>query len=112
MIDRLLLTYCCRECNGSVDYMPGALGATTEQEGNLNDCERALCDIMVWIENNFDMELSGIVRVVLQTRGSACTYHDYRFTPPILGHSAFVTIIRFDFLGLYFPYADPVATAG
>ena len=60
----------CRACNWNVYYRPGAMGATTKQEGNLDDCERAHCDIMVWTENNFNLEFSGIVQVVLQTRGA------------------------------------------
>ena len=46
-------------------------------------------------------------------RGGALAHTiEYRFTPPILGHTAFITRISFKFSGLCFPHAGPVVRAG
>ena len=76
----------CRACNWNVYYRPGAMGATTKQEGNLDDCERAR-DIKVWIENSFDLEFSWCRACRSSNEGERLhILSNNRFTPPILGH--------------------------
>ena len=94
----------CRVCNSKVDCGPGATGATTKQEGDLSDCERAHCDIRFG-----PTAVLGVFMVLCESffkRGGALAHTiEYRFTPPILGHTAFITRIHFQFSGLCFPHA-------